>query len=588
MRLLALVAVALVAKSVAVAAAVLGSQPWAALVTVSALPLIALLLCPSLLLRGRGRTAYLLGADLLVSLLLLADLLNARASGRLLSLHMMTQPSGFEGMGSSVWAMARWWDVLVVADLVVLAVLALVARFRGVPLRWPAVPATPPAVRRWLRRGRRARVRAVAFVVVGSVLAFGVQVVAQTSDPRLRVVSLSPLGAHAYEGYEELVDTNDRLTPEERQRVRDWFAANEAYHEVAPEHADLVGLLEGRDLYYVQFESLEQVVLGASPHGQEVTPTLNRWLGESLVFDHVLAQVRDGSSSDAELLALAGVYPVQSGAAFLRFPDNAGYTSLPRLLTGEGYHPIALHNDSATFWNRDRVFPHLGFERYIGQEGFARGTPLGMGLADTDLFDQALRELDRVGSPHYMHLITTSSHLPWELPEHLQELDLPGDDATSRYLQAVHYTDAALGAFERDLRERGLLERSAIIVVGDHEGPHRYAPEDERWLEGNQGRVPFLVYVPGSDGRRISTPGGQIDVLPTLAQLVGIPPERYAGQVMGRTLLGSFTGSAVTPEGEVLPGADGATQLRTAYEIADLAISSEWFAGTADSGPAVK
>lgn len=574
MRLLALVAVALVAKSVAVAGTVLGTDLWVALVLVSALPLIALVLCPAVLLRGRGRTAYLVVVDLVVTLLLFADLLYARASGRLLSLHLLSQPSGFEGMGSSILAMMRWWDVLLFADLLVLGAMALAARVRGRRLHRPRHPQSVQQVRRWWLT----RVRAVVLVVVCSFLALAVQVAAQTSDPGLRVASLSPLGTHVYEGYAELADTNAVLTGAERERVRTWFAGNARYHQAAAEHQDLVGLLEGRDLYMVQFESLEQVVIEASPRGQEVTPTINGWLDESLVFDHVRAQVRDGSSSDGELLMLGGLYPIQSGAAFMRFPDNDGYTSLPRLLTDEGYHPIALHNDTETFWNRDRVYPRLGFERYIGQEHFDSGSPLGLGLADTDLFEQALREVDTLAAPRFMYLITTTSHLPWELPEELQELDLPGEDATSNYLQTVHYTDAALGAFADGLEERGLLGQSAIIVVGDHEGPHRYAPEDERWMDGNAGRVPFIVYVPGADGRRISINGGQVDVLPTLAQLLGIDQGQYAEGVMGRTLLGSDSGSAVTPEGEVLPGADGAEQLREAYPIADLAITSDWFA----------
>src|SRR5690606_2373278 len=80
-RAIALVALALVGKSVLVAAALLEQDRWAALVALSALPLAALLVCPALLLRGRGRTAYLVGVDLVVSTLLLADLLNARAFG---------------------------------------------------------------------------------------------------------------------------------------------------------------------------------------------------------------------------------------------------------------------------------------------------------------------------------------------------------------------------------------------------------------------------------------------------------------------------------------------------------------------------
>ncbi|WP_122260624.1 LTA synthase family protein [Ornithinimicrobium cerasi] len=565
--MLLLVPLALVLKSVIVAAAVLEPDGWAALVVLTAVPLLLLLLSPALLLHGRARTAYLVGVDLLVTLLLVGDLVNARVSGRLLSVHMLSAAGTFEGLGSSVLDAADWPDLLLFADLLAVAVLALAARGRD---RRAARTGSVPRL--------RARGRAVAVVAPVALLAFVAQLLLQTSDPGLRVAVLSPLGTHAHQAWDQLIDDNEALTPEERERVSDWFAANAAYHQAAPEHEDLVGLLEGRDVYLVVLESLEQVVLGARPYGQEVTPTLNSWVEESLVFDAVQEQVRDGNSSDAELLMLAGVYPLRSGAAFLRFPDNAGYTTLPGLLAEEGYRPVALHADAATFWNRHVVYPHLGFERYVAEDDFAvGGREVGMGLADEDLFDQALREVDRLPSPRFLHLVTLTSHTPWHLPEDLQGLELPDDDATSRYLQSVHYADAALGEFARQLDERGLLDTAAIVVVGDHRGPHKYAREDERWLTGDDGRVPFLVHVPGMDGRRISTPGGQVDVLPTLAQLLGIPAERYAGSVMGRTLLGTHSGSAVTPDGTVLPGADGAGQLAEAYEIADLAVSGDWF-----------
>src|SRR5690606_29649529 len=133
--------------------------------------------------------------------------------------------------------------------------------------------------RRWTRH------RAAAVVAAVAAVSFGTQVVTQTSDPGMRVVTLSPLSTHLRQVYDDLDDTHQELTPAERERVGVWFARNAAYQGVAPEHEDLVGLLAGRDVYLVQVESLEQVVLGAAPFGQEVTPTLNRWRAQSVVFD---------------------------------------------------------------------------------------------------------------------------------------------------------------------------------------------------------------------------------------------------------------------------------------------------------------
>lgn len=529
-------------------------------------PLATLALAPGLVLHGPRRTAYLILSAAVLSTVLLADMVYARAFGRLLSVTMLTPGASYEGLGESVVALLRPTDALFFLDVLVLLALALRRR----PGREPAP--------------RRSRVRRAALVGMSCAALFVGQVLTLTSDPRDRIAWLSPLGFHVYEAYAELIDTNRVLEPQERERVEAWFAANAAHQVPAPEHAHLFGALAGRDVYVIQVESMEEIVLGLEVEGQEVTPTLNGLLDQSLHFTDILQQTRDGNTSDAELLVAAGLYPLDAGSAFLRFPDNDGYTTLPQLAADLGYETYAVHGDGETFWNRDEVYPRLGWQHYVAEDDFAHRPRLGMGIADTAMFDQVFVELDRLAArtpgqerpPVLMSLVTMTSHTPFRLPEHLQELDLSTDDTSSDYLQSMRYVDSAFADFYAGLRERGLLERSAFVVLGDHEGVHKYAT-DEVWLPENHLRVPLVVHAPGLDGLEVGSPGGQVDIMPTLAFLLGVPQERYAASVMGRNLLGPGSGSGIDSEGHLVPGVDGADLLREAYEVADLAISSDYF-----------
>ncbi|AXH95620.1 LTA synthase family protein [Ornithinimicrobium avium] len=561
-RTFAILLVGLVVKATVLAEAVVGPGWSVLLAAPAAVPLSLLLLAPGLVLHGARRTAYLVGVAAVLSSVLLADLVNVRAFGRLLSVTMIGADAPLDGLGASVVAMLRPVDALFYADVVLVLVLAL----RGVLARRSA----PVRVRVW---------RALTVAVVGTAL-FAVQVLTMTSDPAARIVSLSPLGSHVHEAYAELVDTNRVLDPAERRRVEDWFAGNAAYQDPAPEHADLFGALAGKDVFVVQVESLEDVVVGLEVEGQEVTPVLDGLLEESIRFTDVVQQTRDGNTADAELLVHASAYPVQAGAAFMRFPENRGYASLPRLAGDHGWHTQVLHGDVASFWNRDEVYPRLGWDEYVSEEDFADTTQIGMGTADSALFHQALLELEEhaADGPSLMYLSTLTSHTPWDMPPELQGLELTETNHGAGYLQSLHYTDAAFGEFYRALEEQGRLDRSAFVFFGDHEGIHKYFPDEAPPLvPDNDKRLPLIVHVPGMDGFEVDNPGGQVDILPTLAFLMGVPPDEYADRVMGRNLLGAQSGSGVDSDGAITYGVDGLELLTQAYEVADLAVSGDFF-----------
>jgi arylsulfatase A-like enzyme len=101
--------------------------------------------------------------------------------------------------------------------------------------------------------------------------------------------------------------------------------------------------------------------------------------------------------------------------------------------------------------------------------------------------------------------------------------DVPsfGTDRVALYDGELRFTDLHVGRLFDDLRKRGLYDRTAIVVTGDHgegfgehgidlHGYHLYAP---------QTKVPLVIRVPGLPARRPATPAGHIDILPTLVNL---------------------------------------------------------------------
>jgi phosphoglycerol transferase MdoB-like AlkP superfamily enzyme len=243
-------------------------------------------------------------------------------------------------------------------------------------------------------------------------------------------------------------------------------------------------------------------------------------------------------------------------------------------LNQQGYTSVAIHGDEKEFWNRDRAFESMGFDKYISEEQFQYNETEGLGILDEDMFDQSILEIEKLKEPFYFFAITITSHMPFDLSDNLRELDLEGDEYTEGYLQSLYYTDKAFGEFYNNLKEKGYLENSAVIIYGDHEGIHKYYSTE---LPDNNKEIPFIVNLQGMEGMVLKTEGGQVDMMPTLAYMLGIDEDEYASNVMGRNLFNMDGGSPILSTGEIVGAASNETHLLEALEISNMIIKGNYF-----------
>jgi phosphoglycerol transferase MdoB-like AlkP superfamily enzyme len=320
----------------------------------------------------------------------------------------------------------------------------------------------------------------------------------------------------------------------------------------------------------VQLESVQAFAVGRRVNGAPVTPSLDRLAGESMTFTRAFSQIRQGTTSDAELLAGCSLYPLETGAVFTERYD-VDFRCLPEVLREAGYHTVAMHANWPNFWNRDRMYPAMGYDTFFSIRDFDRTPVIGLGLSDARFVEQAAERLAALPEPFYAVLVTLSNHAPFVDPNLPRTLPLGVLEATAvgDYLNSVRFTDAALGALVDRLRATGLLDRSVLVVYGDHHGVPRSAPgtallelpahRADVWLL-HEARVPLLVRLPaGRHAGPRHDPAGQVDVAPTIADLLGLSSERTFFH--GRSLVSGparpvvlADGSAVSEELVVLSG----------------------------------
>jgi len=519
---------------------------------------IVLLISFSFIYSSRGKAFYLFFLNLFVSILFLVDIVYARAFDHLTSIYMIIAQGVTEDLNAGIISLIKWTDFLILIDLPIFFWLALKSKKEKTDLK------------------KRVLEFSITVVVSITIICFQFNSLVNTKSLvnfKDRPLVISPLGEHLFDLYRFVYERTDKLNEADLTKIEKWFNDNSKYQDPDENYADLNGLIKGKNLIVIQVESLEDVVVGQSYLDQEITPNINRLIENSFYFNNIYEQVRDGNSSDAELMFNSSIYPINSGSTFLRFGQNT-YLTLPELLGLNGYTSIAIHGDDKEFWNRNQAFEAIGFHRYISEEQFDTNIKGGMGILDEFLFSQSLIEIGKLKEPYYLFIITLTSHMPFDAVGESNNISLANDDMTSRYINCINYTDKVFGQFYEKLHSEGILDNSVIILYGDHEGVHKYYATS---LQDNNMKIPFIIHVPGIKGQVVNKIGGQIDMMPTLAYLLGMEKGEYDKGLMGRNLFGNSPGTTILANGDIVGDVDDEEHLIKGQEVADLIIRGNYF-----------
>ena len=499
---------------------------------------------------GWKRLAALAAIDLATGALLLADLFYFRQFADLPSIGSLKHAGllgEMNGMGGILDGIFHPIDLLL---------------FAGTPLIL-VLGAMKPSVR---NHGRIAVRRALQLTVVGllllvAVLATSARIRKPFGGHTVVARRLGPVGYHAYDLATQLKhETMRRLASgeEELAELRGYFDGR----PVRPANPEFAGLAKGKNVIFVQLESWQTFPLFRKIGGKPVTPNMDRLAGESLYFPNFWAQVQQGTTSDAELLAQCSLYPSRTGSVYY---DRVGadFHCLPEVLRERGYRTVAMHGNRPDFWNRAAIYPTVGIDRFYDIRDFEGLPKIGLGTADVEFFEEAVRKLEREPQPFYALLVSITSHNPFEFPDMpAADLDFGKFENTriAHYLTSIHYTDRAIGVLVDRLRASGLLDDTVLVFYGDHQGVAPDSSNVAEFLDLPDGdpvktyelerRVAAMIRLPdGARAGRYELAAGQLDLAPTVARLVDVPVEQTS--FLGRDLLSPGPGLVVFPNGSV-------------------------------------
>lgn len=232
-----------------------------------------------------------------------------------------------------------------------------------------------------------------------------------------------------------------------------------------------------------------------------------------------------------------GVYPklVKS----IIEPDEGAIPTdcLARRLAKAGYGTYFIQPARASFERREGLVKNFGFADFdsketLPTEGFDESSYFG--FEDDVMLAPALEWIDAQTCPFFLGVLTLTSHHDYGIPEGFPTAVYSDVETFNNYLNTVAYTDRFVGKLHAGLAERGLLEETIFVVVGDHGeafGEHgRNQHDNVIWEEGL--RVPLLLSGPGVGAPRVLEGLYQtLDIPPTIERLLGLDlgPSDYVG-----------------------------------------------------------
>ena len=297
------------------------------------------------------------------------------------------------------------------------------------------------------------------------------------------------------------------------------------------------------NLVLLVIDALRADRLGAYGYERPVSPRLDAFAADAVLFEHATAQA--SWTRPAMISIFTGLLPQQHGTngTLDRLAD--GHTTLAELLAAPGYENAAFVSNA----NMSRRFGVAqGFSTYRQMRRWeSRGEPL---------VKAAIEWLDLradPSQPFFLYLHVVEPHAPYRPPPDLVERFAPGPapvaDAPDRgfmkrlgtgevsaspeivdwmrdlYDGEVASADYAFASLVGELRVRGLYDSSIVVVTADH-GEELYEHggwEHGKTLYAEVLDVPLMVRLPGgARGRRVAAPVQQIDLMPTLLEAAGV------------------------------------------------------------------
>ncbi|MBP5416682.1 MAG: sulfatase-like hydrolase/transferase [Clostridiales bacterium] len=294
---------------------------------------------------------------------------------------------------------------------------------------------------------------------------------------------------------------------------------------------EYTGIFKGKNLVLLTAEGFSGYVIDP-----ELTPTLYKLSTEGFVFNNFYTPIWYVSTSDGEFVETTGLIPKSGVWSYTKVAKNYMPFAFGNQFQALGYKTYAFHNNTYTYYHRDRSYPTMGYTYY----GYGNGLDVKKTWpeSDVEMIEKSIDYyLDGSGQPFHVYYMTVSGHLPYAWGDNQMSSkyknevkDLNYSTPVKAYIACQMELDRALELLLQKLDEAGELENTVIALGADHY-PYGLQASEYNELCGKKMVDPFTRYentfiLWSGDMKEpvvVDKPCCSMDIAPTLANMFGLP-----------------------------------------------------------------
>lgn len=317
---------------------------------------------------------------------------------------------------------------------------------------------------------------------------------------------------------------------------------------------EYTGMFKGKNLISLTLEGFCPEFI--SP---ELTPTLYKMMNEGFVFENYYDSLWGGSTATGEYANMTGNF--YNSASCLKM---SGSTYQPFAFGNQfkkiGYNTYAYHNNTYTYYSRDKSHPNFGYNYKAINNGLT-GLKSCWPRSDLEMATCSINVDNWISNtPFHVYYMTVSGHCNYSWSGNSMSskhrditANMDHSENIKAYIACNYEVELMLTELVNQLSARGILDDTVFVMTADH---YPYALEDGELAElyglPESGiRDNFDLYRNGliiwsssmEHPVKVTKPCSAIDIVPTVSNLFGL--EYDSRLLMGSDILSDSDGLVI-------------------------------------------
>ena len=338
------------------------------------------------------------------------------------------------------------------------------------------------------------------------------------------------------------IDFNSLIANEEDKNIKQM---HEYFSSLTPTlKNEYTGMFKDKNLIFLTLEGFSYKVIDPT-----LTPTLYKMSTQGFVFNNFYTSMWGGSTATGEYAATTGNF--YNSANCLRLSgDNLLPFTMGNQFKKLGYTTLAYHNNTYTYYGRDKSHPNMGYTYKATDNGLVLPSNVWP-RSDNEMAQATLPDFINQDKFH-VYYMTVSGHANYTFAGNRMSVkhkarvqNLPYSENVKAYIACQLEVEDMLTTLVNELEKAGKLDDTVFAMSADH---YPYALSNSECAElygmSEEGLVSnfdlyknsFILWSSSmAEPIVIDEPCSAIDIIPTLSTLFGL--EYDSRLLMGQDIL---------------------------------------------------